>query len=205
MKANIYSSIPGPRVMKSSKRIGNIPLKQSVEKTADIMWKDFQPPCPVLSACSILWLIVNALRGKWMWSWLFTAGETVGVIMIKNKKCQQLIWYMATWLSDRLAYNPTGVTLPRSLLAKCQRPTWLLSRTVWYPQAALRDSTEVPRFKHTFSVSLKPNVQCGSVCLNEVRLRTSDTSRLFLWRPTTHFHKQLIRIRDTTLQLPRAL
>lgn len=127
-----------------------------------ITWNGFQTPCPVLSTCSILWLTVNALGGKWMWSWLFTARVrvTVGVIMIKNKKCQQLIWYTATWLSDWLTYNPTGVTLPCSLLAKCQRPTWLLSYTVWYPQATLRDSTEVQRFTITFSASLKPYVQC---------------------------------------------
>lgn len=92
------------------------------------------------------------------------ARVTAGVILIKKfKKCQRLIWYTATRLSDRLTYNPTGVTLPCSLLAKCQRPTWILSYTVWYPQAALRDTAEVQRFKLTLAVSLKLNVQYTSV------------------------------------------
>lgn len=58
---------------------------------------------------------------------------------------------------DRLTYNPTGVTLPCSLLAKCQSPIWLLSYTGWYPQAALTDTGEVQRFKLALGFSLKPD------------------------------------------------
>lgn len=152
---------PYPHVIKLSKSARMVHCPKKELRELKTMWNGSQPLCPVRSSRSILWLIVNALRGKWMWSWLFTAWMrgTVAVIMIKNKKCQQLIWYTATWLSDRLAYNPTGVTLQHSLLAKCQGPTWLLSSTVWYPQAALADSAEVQGFNLCFSVSLEPNVQ----------------------------------------------
>lgn len=40
-----------------------------------------------------------------------------------KKKCQELIWYTAMWLSDRVTSNLPGITLPCSLLAKCQCPT----------------------------------------------------------------------------------
>lgn len=106
---------------------------------------------------------------------------TVGVIMMKKKKkCQQLIWYTATWLRDRLTYNPTGVTLPISLLAKCQHPTWLVSYTVWYPQAALRDTTKVQRSKLTFPVSLKAIVQSSTY----VTCRQVTWLYFFAWRLT---------------------
>lgn len=167
------------------------------------MWNSFQPPSPIHSTCSIFWLIVNALRGKWMWSWLFTQRGRESAIMIKNKKCQQLIWYLETWLSDRLTYNPRGVMLPCSLLAKCQRPTWLLSYTVWYPQAALRDTAEVQRFKLTVSVSLKPVLH---TCLDKMRVKTSHTSLLFTSELTiTSYNRWFIRIsglNNTIMQQP---
>lgn len=152
-----------------------------------IMWNGFQPPPPALSTRLILWLIVNALRGKCMWSWLFGVTEwvTVGAIAIKyqkKKKSQKLVWNIATWLSDRLTSNPAGITLPCSLLAKCQCPTWLLSYTVWCPQAALRDTVEVPRF--ALLVSFKPSVHCYTLVWTRWRWRR-DTGFLF---PTTHTH-----------------
>lgn len=38
----------------------------------------------------------------------------------EKKKCHYLIWYMATWFSDRLPYSPRGNTILIFLLAKCQ-------------------------------------------------------------------------------------
>ena len=125
-----------------------------------------------LSTCSILLPIANALRGKWMWTWLFRSERVRVTAGIKKiKKCQRLIWYTSTRLSHGLTYNPTGVTLACSLLAKCRRSTWLLSYTVWYPQAALGDTAEVQRFKLTLSGHFRARCNMLHICLHKLRLR----------------------------------
>lgn len=98
-----------------------------------------------------------------------------------KKKCHTAHLIHSNIACHQVTYNPTGVMLPCSLFVKCQCPIWLLSYTVWYPQAALRDTSAVSlRAKVQTHALGQFKVKCTvlNTCLDMLRVKMSNTNLL---------------------------